>query len=170
MRPLLTRLQLVEYVLDREANRDEYDIREISYTFPYDFYPEYLNQQHILEAIGAYVNYSDSSLVIFHTFYDTGDDGRVDNTIQDVKMIVENGVYMVEYAGDADYNCNWLGGEVIAEMTGPSDFEDAGYTNIITPDHIIHGQVKQSNNFAFARIYEAGHSVSRVILSCLARK
>lgn len=158
---MLIRLQEVEYVLDREANRDEYDIREISYTFPYDFYPEYLNQQHILEAIGASVNYSDGSLVIFHTFDDTGDDGRVDNTIQDVRMLVENGVYMVEYAGDADYNCNWLGGEVIAQMTGPASFEEAGYTNIITPDHIIHGQVKQSSNFAFARIYEAGHSVRK---------
>lgn len=149
----------MQSVLDR-AGRDEYDIREISYTFPYDFYPEYLNQPHILEAIGASVNYTDDSLVIYHTFTDTGDDDRTEGTIQDVRTLVANGVYVVEYAGDADYNCNWLGGEVIAQMTGPTAFEDAGYTNIHTPDGIVHGQVKQSNNFAFGRIYEAGHSVS----------
>lgn len=31
--------------------------------------------------------------------------------------------------------------------------------NISTTDAIVHGQVKQSSNFAFARIYESGHEV-----------
>ena len=35
----------------------------------------------------------------------------------------------------------------------------AGYTNISTSDGIVHGQVKQNENFAFARIYYSGHEV-----------
>lgn len=48
---------------------------------------------------------------------------------------------------------------MIANMTAPSDFNSAGYTNISTPDDIVHGEVKQRSNFAFARIFESGHSV-----------
>ena len=82
------------------------------------------------------------------------------------------------YAGDADYNCvyhqlpkclpyrfinanqglgNWLGGEVVSNEVGQPGFQDSGYINISTPDGIVHGQVKQSGAFSFARIYESGH-------------
>ena len=151
--------QEVEFALDR-AGRDEYDIREVRYTFPYFYYPPYLNQRHVLEGIGAAVKFKEGSIVTTHTFADTGDDGRAEGTVQDVRELVRNGIYVVEYAGDADYICNWIGGEVTAEMTGPVGYESAGYVDISTSDDIVHGQVKQSNNFAFARIYEAGHSVS----------
>jgi hypothetical protein len=40
-----------------------------------------------------------------------------------------------------------------------SGMSSAGYENISTSDDIVHGVVKQSDNFAFARIYEAGHEV-----------
>lgn len=35
----------------------------------------------------------------------------------------------------------------------------AGYTNISTSDHIVNGQVKQSSNYAYARIYYSGHEI-----------
>ena len=35
----------------------------------------------------------------------------------------------------------------------------AGYANISTSDDIVHGQVKQNENFAFVRIYYSGHEV-----------
>lgn len=31
--------------------------------------------------------------------------------------------------------------------------------NLTTPDKVVHGVVKQSNNYAFVRVYNAGHSV-----------
>ena len=144
-----------------DPERDQYDIRELTTGagYPYNFYPEYLNQEHVLQAIGAEVNYSDYINIIYSTFESTGDDAREAGTIERVKYLVNNGVYVVEYAGDADINCNWLGGEVVASMSGPQGYNSAGYVNIQTPDNVTHGQVKQSNNFAFARIYEAGHTV-----------
>lgn len=59
----------------------------------------------------------------------------------------------------SDYVCNWLGGEVVADMINATGFCDAGYVNITTSDNVVHGQVKQSGLFSFLRIYESGHEV-----------
>jgi hypothetical protein len=59
----------------------------------------------------------------------------------------------------SDYNCNWRGGEVVADEINAPGFCDAGFTNITTSDSIVHGQVKQSGLFSFLRIYESGHEV-----------
>ena len=47
-----------------------------------------------------------------------------------------------------------LGGEVVAHEVGAPGFEHAGYQDIKTSDGITHGQVKQSGEFSFVRIYE----------------
>lgn len=56
-------------------------------------------------------------------------------------------------------NCNWLGGQAVADETDAPGFSEAGYANITTSDDIVHGQVKQSANFAFVRVYYSGHEV-----------
>jgi hypothetical protein len=60
---------------------------------------------------------------------------------------------------DSDYNCNWLGGQVVADEIGAAGYNDAGFVNITTSDGVVHGQVRQSGLFSFVRIYEAGHEV-----------
>lgn len=59
----------------------------------------------------------------------------------------------------SDYNCNWLGGQVVADRINATGYHGAGFTNISTSDNIVHGQVKQSGLFSFVRIYESGHEV-----------
>jgi hypothetical protein len=59
----------------------------------------------------------------------------------------------------SDYNCNWLGGQVVAEEIAAPGYSSAGFVNITTSDGIVHGQVKQSGLFSFLRIYESGHEV-----------
>ncbi|KAK5737052.1 hypothetical protein LTR17_007013 [Elasticomyces elasticus] len=150
----------VEAPLDSIADRDEYDIREpYSDPFPYSFFVDYLNTPEVQQAVGAYVNYSTSSSTVGTAFTTTGDDDRESGTIEALRKLLKQGVYFVEFAGDADYNCNWLGGEVVSEMIEAPGFSTAGYTNMSTSDNIVHGQVKQSGTFAFARIYESGHEV-----------
>ncbi|KAK0255716.1 hypothetical protein B0A54_11030 [Friedmanniomyces endolithicus] len=150
----------VENQLDIIAVRDEYDIREpYNDPFPYTFFVDYLNTPKVQQAVGAFVNYSESSSTVGTAFITTGDDDREVGTIEDVKKLLTQGVYVVEYAGDADYNCNWFGGQVVSEETGGPSFVSAGYENISTSDDIVHGQVKQNGNFAFVRIYESGHEV-----------
>jgi len=55
-----------------------------------------------------------------------------------------------------DYVCNWIGGEVVANNIDSPGFSTAGFANITSSDDIVHGVSKQSDNFAFVRIYEAG--------------
>ncbi|SMQ47411.1 unnamed protein product [Zymoseptoria tritici ST99CH_3D7] len=151
----------VEDVLDDVANRDEYDIRFLDEDpFPNtgDF-PTYLNSDKVLRAVGAHTNWLISSEVVNSAFANTGDDDREVGTVEAIRQLVEQGVYVIMYAGDADYNCNWLGNEVIADRVNAPGYCEAGYTNITTSDGIVHGQVKQSGNFAWARIYYSGHEV-----------
>lgn len=62
-------------------------------------------------------------------------------------------------ANDSDYNCNWLGGQVVAEEINAPGYKDAGFVNITTSDGVVHGQVRQSGLYSFVRIYESGHEV-----------
>jgi carboxypeptidase C (cathepsin A) len=149
-----------EYLYDYYLGRDEYDSRELTPDpFPYEYYVDYLNDPKILATIGAYQNFSESSDAVYAAFTATGDDAREDGTIEAVKKLLAQGVRVTLYFGDADYICNWVGGEVIADEVGAPGYSTAGFANITTSDGVQHGQVKESGIFSFVRIYEAGHEV-----------
>lgn len=152
---------MLKYFLEeRLTARSTTDVRELEPDpFPYTFYVDYLNTPTVQAAIGAYVNFSESNNAVSLDFANTGDDDRESSTVEDIRMLLHQGVTVMLYAGDADYNCNWLGGEVVANEVGQSGFATAGYANISTSDKVVHGQVKQSGAFSFARIYESGHEV-----------
>ena len=97
----------VEYVLDKYLGRDEYDVRELTPDpFPYNYYPDYLNTAKVQQALGAFVNFTDSSSVVGSlAFGNTGDDDRLQGAVKDCKKLVNQGVYMVQFNGDADYIC-----------------------------------------------------------------
>lgn len=63
------------------------------------------------------------------------------------------------WQNDSDYNCNWLGGQVVADEINAPGYKDAGFVNITTSDGVVHGQVRQSDLYSFVRIYESGHEV-----------
>jgi carboxypeptidase D len=150
----------VENIYDIYLGRDEYDMRELSPDpFPPTFYVQYLNTPHVQAAIGAFQNYSESSNTVGTAFGTTGDDGREVRTIEDIRDLLHDNVTVMLYTGDADYNCNWIGGEAVAAEINPTDFNKAGYRNISTSDNVVHGQVKQAGKFSFVRIYESGHEV-----------
>lgn len=147
------------------TGRDEYDIRELEPDpFPYTNFVAYLNTPKVQKAIGAYTNFSYSVTNLgagttATAFGTTGDDARELGIIADNQKLLKQGVYLLQYAGDADYNCNWLGGEAVAEEINAPGWSSAGYQNLTTSDGIVHGVVKQSGNFSFVRVYDAGHSV-----------
>ncbi|KAH8658852.1 Alpha/Beta hydrolase protein [Tricladium varicosporioides] len=151
---------LVENIYDIYLGRDEYDMRELTPDpFPYSYYNAYLNSPTVQKAIGAYQNFSTSSNAVYTAFTATGDDGRESGTIEAIRKLLDQGVQVMLFAGDADYNCNWLGNEAVASIISPPHYSTAGYTNILTSDNITHGQVKQAGLFSFSRIYESGHEV-----------
>ena len=98
----------VESIYDDVLNRDEYDIRELEPDpFPPEFYVQYLNTPEVQTAIGAVVNFSEFSPAVSNAFNLTGDDGREDGTVEDMSELLKQGVTVMMYTGDADYNCNW---------------------------------------------------------------
>ncbi|RAO71835.1 uncharacterized protein BHQ10_007847 [Talaromyces amestolkiae] len=150
----------VENIYDVYLGRDEYDFRELTPDpFPYEFYVDYLNTPEVQAAIGAYVNFTESSESVYSAFETTGDDGRIANTVEDLGKLLAQGVSVVMYTGDADYNCNWLGGQKVASMVDAPGYSKAGFVNITTDDDVVHGQVRQAGKFSFVRIYESGHEV-----------
>jgi hypothetical protein len=89
-------------MFDIYSGRDEYDSRELMPDpFPYEYYVDYLNSPKVQAAIGAYQNFSESSSTVGNAFSSTGDDDRESNTIEDVQKLLEAGVQVVMYFGDA---------------------------------------------------------------------
>lgn len=87
---------------DIYSGRDEYDMRELTPDpFPYEFYVDYLNSPKVQAAIGAYQNFSESSGTVGTSFGSTGDDDRESGTIQAVQKLLNAGVQVVMYFGDA---------------------------------------------------------------------
>lgn len=66
----------------------------------------------------------------------TGDDGRESMTIEDIRKLLAKNITITLFAGDADYNCNWLGGEAVAQEINHAGYSEAGYTNLVTADHV----------------------------------
>jgi hypothetical protein len=71
--------------------------------FPYSYYNAYLNLPETQAAIGAYQNFSTSSTAVGQAFAVTGDDNREAGTIEALRKLLDQGIYVVLFAGDADY-------------------------------------------------------------------
>jgi carboxypeptidase C (cathepsin A) len=150
----------VENMYDIYSGRDEYDMRFLTPDpFPYRYFVDYLNLPEVQKAVGAFQNFSTSSDTVGNAYSNTGDDSRPSGTIAACQKLLEAGVQVVMYYGDADYNCNWLGGQVVADKIKAKGYSKAGFTNISSSDGVVHGQVKQAGLFSFVRIYESGHEV-----------
>ncbi|KAL9603027.1 MAG: hypothetical protein Q9219_001391 [cf. Caloplaca sp. 3 TL-2023] len=143
------------------GGRGVYDIRH-----PYDdptpppYFNDYLNQAAVQNALGVNLNYTQSNNDVGYAFANTGD-FAYPNFIEDLEMILNNSVRVSLFYGDADYICNWLGGEAVSltvNFTNKAEFAAAGYAPFIV-DGAEYGEVREYGNFSFLRIYEAGHEV-----------
>ena len=144
------------------SGRGVYDIRH-----PYEdptpptYFIDYLNMASTQQALGVNLNYTaDSSALVGEGFSDTGD-FVYPQFKTDLEMILNNGVRVALYYGDADYICNWFGGEAVSlalNYTNAAEFAAAGYAPF-TVDGTEYGEVRQYGNFSFLRMYESGHEV-----------
>ncbi|KAF2860672.1 alpha/beta-hydrolase [Piedraia hortae CBS 480.64] len=154
-------------------NHSPYDIRRsLPMTEPSGSFQEYLNSAGVLQAVGARVNFTGSNLRVSEAFDSTGDLIR-GGSVDDLAALLGMGVRVALLYGDADYICNWQGGEAVSlaiaqAMANATDeaisrystaFPAAGYSYIATNSSYVGGEVRQYGNFSFSRIYEAGHFV-----------
>ncbi|KAF2741555.1 carboxypeptidase S1 [Polyplosphaeria fusca] len=142
------------------SGRGTYDIRHpMEDPTPGIPFPDYLNLAEVQEALGVSVNYSGNNGVYF-AFQNTGD-FILPNFRLDLEYLLDQDVRVSLAYGDADYICNWFGGEVISlavDYTHSEEFRAAGYEPMVV-DGTEYGEVRQYGNFSFARVYEAGHEI-----------
>ncbi|RMZ83362.1 hypothetical protein DV737_g1652, partial [Chaetothyriales sp. CBS 132003] len=145
------------------GNRGVYDIRHpIDDPTPPSYFVDYLNQPEIQEAIGVDTNYtSESSSDVYFAFQQTGD-FVYPNFLNDLEEILNYSTVRVSLIyGDADYICNWFGGEAVSlavEHPTAEKFRAAGYTPLVV-DGVEYGETRAYGNFSFTRVYESGHEV-----------
>jgi len=81
-----------------------------------------------------------------------------------VPKLLEAGIGVLIYAGDADYICNWIGNEAwvkAIEWSGKSAFNAAKDEKWITEDvsGTWAGNFRNSGLLTWLRVFEAGHMV-----------
>ena len=127
---------------------------------PPGYFIDYLNTAYVQNALGVNLNYTDSNSDIYWAFQSTGD-FIYTNFLSDLEMILDRGVRVSLYYGDADYICNWFGGQAISlalNYTYSAEFAAAGYQPLVYGG-VEYGEVRQFGNFSFTRVYESGHEV-----------
>lgn len=113
-----------------------------------------------MEALGVKINYTQSNSNVSYAFQQTGDHVWPD-FLKDLEHLLTLPVRIALIYGDADYICNWFGGEAVSlalNYTHSSDFRKAGYTPMMV-NGVEFGETREYGNFSFTRIYEAGHEV-----------
>nr|POE47314.1 carboxypeptidase s1 like a [Quercus suber] len=164
------------------AGFNPYDIREkLPSPHPSAAYTEYLNQAGVLAAIGAKVNYTESSKYVQQGFIATGDTIR-GGQIEDIAYLLRQGIRVALLYGDADFICNWYGGQAaslavagalpdypvsnssnaidaLGGTSYASGFASTGYAEIVVNSSYVGGAVRQYGNLSFSRIYDAGHLI-----------
>lgn len=143
------------------SGRGTYDIRHPAKDpTPPSYYLNYLANDTVLNALGVDVNYTQSNGEIYYAFQQTGD-FVWPNFLADLEDILTRPVRVALIYGDADYICNWFGGEAVslaAKYAHSKQFAAAGYAPFLV-DGVEYGQTREYGNFSFSRVYEAGHEV-----------
>lgn len=143
------------------SGRGVYDIRHpYKDPTPPTYFINYLAKDSVMNAIGVDLNYTESNSEVYFAFQQTGD-FVWPNFIEDLEDILTRPVRVALIYGDADYICNWFGGQAVSLATKyqhSKQFQAAGYAPFIV-DGKEYGETREFGNFSFTRIYEAGHEV-----------
>jgi len=74
---------------------------------------KYLNQGAIQDALGVSLNYTTGNSAVYYAFQQAGD-WVLPHAFAALERVLEEGVRVIMYYGDADYICNWFGGEAVS--------------------------------------------------------
>ncbi|KAJ7019627.1 Alpha/Beta hydrolase protein [Mycena alexandri] len=134
-----------------------YDIRSgLDDPYPPDL-TTYLTE--IGPQIGADVVWAKANHVVNGNFALTGDWMRT--SIPDLDFVINSGVRVTLYDGDADYILNYYGIEAMITALSnewSAEFNQQKFAPWTVGGHLA-GQFKAAGGFSYVRIYEAGHEV-----------
>ena len=145
---------------------DIYDVRNKTlFPNPPPVTARYLNQAHVQEALGVDTNYTNKvNTHVLASFWNTGDFVNPKNMRAFERLLDHVPVRVSLWYGDADYLCTWYGGEDLSlavNFSGAETFREAGYAPLIIDGERggYKGDVRESGNFSFTRVFDAGHMV-----------
>ncbi|KJZ77392.1 hypothetical protein HIM_03116 [Hirsutella minnesotensis 3608] len=148
--------------------RKKYAYYDITHCYldpsPPNRYLEYLAQEHVLQALGVPVNYTDASNAVVAAFNKTGDYARRNprGNVESIAELLDAGIHVSMLYGDSDFACNWIGGErtsLAVKHSQADAFSRAGYADVVLDGAQSPGQVRQHGSFSFVRVYHSGHMV-----------
>ncbi|KZP14955.1 alpha/beta-hydrolase [Athelia psychrophila] len=147
---------------DAIGNLDPYDLRQnATAAFPPEYYVNYLGLSAVTKAIGATSSkYSECPEAPSDLFAKTSDGART--LLPQLGDLVNSGIRVLIWAGDADIICNWVGGHAaVLAMSwyGKATLAATPLTNITLAGNPV-AQVQNMDNFTFARVFGAGHEVA----------
>ncbi|KAG2158088.1 Alpha/Beta hydrolase protein [Suillus bovinus] len=130
---------------------DPDDIRQNSSAlFPPEYYVYYLRREDVMKKIGAQVKYEECPDAPYDKFVKTGDIART--WLPQLSALANSRMKILIWAGDADMNCNWLGGHasVLAmDWYGNETLHNTPFTNMTINGTPI-AAVQNVDNFSFA--------------------
>ncbi|RIB02601.1 Alpha/Beta hydrolase protein [Gigaspora rosea] len=98
------------------SNASLYDIRTINGR-PDAIYAKFLDDPFVMKSIGVNTNeitsYLEINNDIYNRFTDSGD--LMHSMMSQVEFLLHNNIPILFFTGDADYICNWMGGNEMAE-------------------------------------------------------
>ncbi|KAK7008403.1 carboxypeptidase [Favolaschia claudopus] len=109
--------------------------------------------------IGAEVTWQETNLEVYSNFAATGDWMRT--SLPDLEIVINSGVRVLIYAGDADYIMNFNGVEAMVTSLN-TKFSAQFKAQKFAPYKVkglLAGQFKNAGTFSYLRIYGAGHEV-----------
>ncbi|KAJ3268193.1 hypothetical protein HDV01_003339 [Terramyces sp. JEL0728] len=122
---------------------------------------EWLNNPEIQQQLGVERAHDGCSDSVGSDFEKNGD--TMHPIVKGIPSLLEDGIQILIYAGDADWTCNWIGNKawtLALPWHGQEGFNNA--TDIFWQSELTKqaaGEYRQFENFAFLRVYESSHFV-----------
>ncbi|KAJ3411561.1 hypothetical protein HDV05_002030 [Chytridiales sp. JEL 0842] len=153
--------------LPASAGRNYYDLR-MKCGDMFDCYPilkdaeVFLNNPDVQKVLGVNRPFKTCSDTVSRRFVMTADGAK--SYDGDVAYLLEEGVKVLVYNGDADYACHWMGNVAWLnkmEWSGAEGFRNAKLLpwSLSEEDGNASGEFRTFGNLTWLRIYEAGHMV-----------
>ncbi|KAG6975100.1 hypothetical protein JG688_00002728 [Phytophthora aleatoria] len=151
-----------------QSGRNPYDIREpcteenVMKCFHFEHIDEYLNTPTVLTKLGVDVHKSKSWRECDTTVGAGFAFDEMLSSAEDVKLLLDAGVRVLIYAGDADLMCNWVGNQawvMALDWSGKTEFNNAPSRPFVTSEATDSGRVRSFENLAFIRVFNSGHMV-----------
>ena len=126
-----------------------------------DAIEKWVNQEWVLEELGARISHTGCDDKVFKRFAMAGDEGLP--VMRIIPSLLQANLSILIYAGDADYICNWMGNKAWVlnldweGKQGMNEAKDQEWVSKTTGKAA--GEFRFYGNLVFANVYDAGHFV-----------